>query len=174
MIAPAKGHTHTLKKMSAVSATCLKEGTKEHYVCTGCSKLFSDEKAVNEITKMSALVIPAVGHTESGWKSDENAHWKVCAAANCDVVIDGSKAAHVDKNGDEKCDTCLASVKAPVATTTAATTASGENKVPAEERHEGMSQTELILLIALIAVSVILLIGIAVVVTVLIMKKKGK
>ncbi len=44
-------------------------------------------------------------HTPSGWKSDANGHWKECTDNTCKAVTE-KKAAHEDKNGDEKCDIC--------------------------------------------------------------------
>lgn len=52
-------------------------------------------------------------HTPSGWKSDANGHWKECTDNTCKAVTE-KKAAHEDKNGDEKCDTCSFPMPKPV------------------------------------------------------------
>ena len=54
-------HAHTYTPVGGTPATCTTEGTKAHYVCSVCEKLFLEEggAAVSE----SDLVIPATGHT---------------------------------------------------------------------------------------------------------------
>jgi hypothetical protein len=42
---------HKLTKVAAVVATPTKLGTKSHYKCSKCGKLFSDSKGTNEVTK---------------------------------------------------------------------------------------------------------------------------
>lgn len=42
-------HTHSLTKVEAVAATCLKEGNTEYYKCS-CGKIFADENATQETT----------------------------------------------------------------------------------------------------------------------------
>ena len=44
-------------------------------------------------------------HTSSGWKNDATNHWKICTDANCGSLT-VAKAAHTDKNKDNKCDVC--------------------------------------------------------------------
>lgn len=43
-------HTHSLKKVAAVTGNCSRQGVKEHYECTGCGQLFLDETADKEVT----------------------------------------------------------------------------------------------------------------------------
>lgn len=45
-------------KVDAVAATCTTDGTKEHYKCTVCNRLFTDKNGNNETTA-DKLVIPA-------------------------------------------------------------------------------------------------------------------
>ena len=52
---------HELSKVSAVAATCEKEGNKEYYKCSICGKLFSDAAGTTETTG-DAVVIKAIGH----------------------------------------------------------------------------------------------------------------
>ena len=53
-----KTNNHTLVKVDAVAATCTTDGTKEHYKCTVCNRLFTDKNGNNETTA-DKLVIPA-------------------------------------------------------------------------------------------------------------------
>ncbi len=105
VIEPAKNHKHELTKIAAVKATCVKAGQEQHYLCEGCGKLFSDAKGSEEIADAATLVIPAKGHKESGWKSDADAHWKVCTVKGCGAVIGDAKDAH-DFNQKNKCTVC--------------------------------------------------------------------
>ena len=56
----AKGHK--LTQIKAVSPTCKKEGNIAYYGCTECKKLFSDDKAVNEITDKSSVIVKRLPH----------------------------------------------------------------------------------------------------------------
>ena len=42
---------HDIKKVEAVGSTCCRKGTKEHYRCTGCKRLFEDENGSLEVTE---------------------------------------------------------------------------------------------------------------------------
>lgn len=53
------GVYHTLTKVKEVPATTTTEGTKGHYKCSVCNKLFSDKDGKNEVTAAS-LVIPKI------------------------------------------------------------------------------------------------------------------
>lgn len=50
---PPPTHEHTIEKVDAKPATCAAEGNIEHYTCTKCHKLFSDEAGKNEIENIS-------------------------------------------------------------------------------------------------------------------------
>ena len=52
---------HELTEVKEEAATADKTGTKAHWVCDTCDKLFSDAEGKNEV-KASDLVIPALGH----------------------------------------------------------------------------------------------------------------
>lgn len=54
---PLGTHTHTLTYVAEVPATATKEGTKAHYKCSVCNKLFSYNNQEQEVTAAS-LVIP--------------------------------------------------------------------------------------------------------------------
>ena len=61
-IAPATGHiTHTTTLVPAVVATCVDKGHRAYYTCSGCSKLFADENAAEELTE--ADVTPKIDPT---------------------------------------------------------------------------------------------------------------
>ena len=50
-----------IEAVKAVSATCTKTGTKAHYKCKKCGKLFTDAEGTQETT-LTALSTPALGH----------------------------------------------------------------------------------------------------------------
>lgn len=54
-------HKHVLVEVKETSATCISEGTKAHWHCTECDKLFSDAEGQNEIS-LADTVIPAQLH----------------------------------------------------------------------------------------------------------------
>ena len=58
---------HKTKFVAGVSAGCEKDGTRAHYECEVCGKLFDDAKAENEVSA-SALVVSATGHHWGEWK----------------------------------------------------------------------------------------------------------
>ena len=52
IIAHATGHIHhTTTLVPAVEATCVAKGHRAYYTCSGCSKLFADENATEELTE---------------------------------------------------------------------------------------------------------------------------
>lgn len=52
---------HVITKVEAVPADCEHQGTKEHYECGKCGRLFSDEAGKTEID-VNSIVTPATGH----------------------------------------------------------------------------------------------------------------
>ena len=105
IIKPAKPHTHKMVRMSAVDATCDKEGVKQHFICSICDLISSDSKGTKEITSKDELIIPATGHKESKWKTDADSHWKECTVKSCGAVIEDTKQAH-ELDADGKCSVC--------------------------------------------------------------------
>ncbi len=82
-----------------VSATCLKEGTIDHYQCLVCKKYLD-----REFNEVDTLVIPALGHTydETKWVSNETSHFHKCI--RCDEAKDVTEhtfAWVVDKEATE-------------------------------------------------------------------------
>ena len=52
IIAPATGHIHhSTTLVPAVEATCVDKGHRAYYTCSGCSKLFADKNATEELTE---------------------------------------------------------------------------------------------------------------------------
>lgn len=75
--------THTLTFVPEVPATEQAAGTKAHYTCSGCDKLFSDAAGTVEVTAAD-LVIPKLGHIHTpGEPVQENV-----VPASC--TVDGS------------------------------------------------------------------------------------
>ena len=72
---------HNPDKIEGREPTCTLEGTKEHYECTLCGRLFEDAAATIEIKDYSSVVIPAKGHAYTEKNSDA-AH-KRSTAADC-------------------------------------------------------------------------------------------
>ena len=62
-IKEALPHTHTpAKTVNGKAPTCTSSGVKTYYICA-CGKWFEDEACQKQITDLSPLVIPALGHT---------------------------------------------------------------------------------------------------------------
>ncbi len=57
---------HTLVKKNKVSAKCETAGRKAYWICSVCSKMFSDSNGVTEIE--APEVIPALGHNYGEWE----------------------------------------------------------------------------------------------------------
>ena len=101
------GHTCDIKPVAKVEPSCTEGGKEAYYKCEGCGKFYEDALGAKEITDLAAWGnLEKLGHTESGWKSDKDNHWKECTVAGCGVIIENSKAAHKDDNNDGKCDVC--------------------------------------------------------------------
>ncbi len=109
---------HTYKAVAQVNQTCYASGTKAHYVCEHCGKVFLAQDAATQVTDLNTLVIKqnvdAKGNAGHNWaisvnKTEETcatagikAH-KICTNPNCgEYLIDGVavKPAY-DKDGKE-------------------------------------------------------------------------
>lgn len=103
VITPAKNHTHKLSKVEMIPATCLKEGVKEHYACSGCSDKFTDAEGKNKIPASEALELPALKHAQSDrWGHSETEHWILCD--NCKEPLEETRKEHDLQDG--KCALC--------------------------------------------------------------------
>ena len=58
-------HIHTIVKVDAAPATCTEDGHEAYWMCSLCTKMFSDANGVNEIN--SPTLIPAIGHDWGDW-----------------------------------------------------------------------------------------------------------
>jgi len=196
VIAAAKQHEHKLTKVNKIDETCTTAGRQQHYVCDGCGKLFSDAKGSKEITDPSTLTVPAPGHKESSWKSDEDTHWKECTVKGCGAIIDTSKQSHeFDKN--KKCVICryrhevgTVEVTSPSQTETAetanpaetdnnapvdsGTTAAAPDTTTAPGSSSAPPSSDNTVLWIIVAVSVSLAAGCMIVMTVVLVKKNKK
>ena len=101
----ALSHTHTAK-------TEWKSDADNHWhECVGCEGQQLNKAAHTDTdtngkcdTCGADVPVPPPAHTHdygTTWKSDENNHWKECECEEKSEV-----GAHVDNNGDNKCDTC--------------------------------------------------------------------
>ncbi|MBR2501502.1 MAG: hypothetical protein IKB68_03360 [Rikenellaceae bacterium] len=106
VINPALGHTtHTPK------AEWQKNDTHHWHECTGCEGQELEKAAHNDGNSDGscdacghAMSVTPPPHTHSHgttWVTDANEHWNECECGD-----KANKAAHVDDNGDNKCDTC--------------------------------------------------------------------
>jgi len=74
-----------------------------------------DDGSVNVSVKLTALS-KEHKHTDSGWKTDNDNHWKVCTDTACGTIT-VAKEAHKDQNKDNKCDVCAYAIpKADIST----------------------------------------------------------
>ena len=99
-MATEEPHTHTFTEVPAKAATCTTDGNNKYYKCE-CGKFFKEDKTTE--TTVAKETIPA-SHSwvTDAWEKDATNHWHKCS--KCTEVKD--KAAHVDANTNNKCDTC--------------------------------------------------------------------
>ncbi len=72
-----KAHSHEYVLVDEVAATCTESGVHAHYTCSGCDKLFDEDK---KETTLDALTIAALGHNLTAHES----HAETCTeAGNC-------------------------------------------------------------------------------------------
>ncbi len=94
----ASGHWHVCTKNG-----CSVTDTKQNHVSAGAATETDPEVC----SICGWQIAPALGHTthtpEAEWQKNETHHWHECTGCD-DQELD--KAAHVDDNGDNKCDTC--------------------------------------------------------------------
>jgi hypothetical protein len=100
----SEGHTHKVKTaVKQENASCLSGGTKAHYICD-CGLKFLDSACKKQVSSADELLIPAKKHSPSSWKNDVTSHWKECN--DCGSETANTRGKHMDKNKDNKCDTC--------------------------------------------------------------------
>ncbi len=100
VIAPEKGHTHSLTNIPAKKPTCTEPGNIDYFACDGCGHWFADSKGT---TPLSAVDIAPTGHTVFDWWAyDNDHHWYICAY--CEAVLGDGKLAHEVVDG--QCTVC--------------------------------------------------------------------
>ena len=87
-----------------------------------------DDGSINVSVKLTALS-KEHKHTDSGWKTDKDNHWKVCTDTACGMIT-VAKEAHKDVNKDNKCDVCSYAI--PKSTDTTSTPDSTPADKPTE------------------------------------------
>ena len=76
---PALGHD--LEHIDAVDATCTSSGHNAYSHCVRCGLYFNSSGT--EQIEFASTVVPALGHTLSGWVStDAEHHWKECSVCH--------------------------------------------------------------------------------------------
>ncbi|UKI21711.1 MAG: hypothetical protein L6V83_01660 [Christensenella sp.] len=105
IIAPALAHIHNTTFVDEIGATCMKEGSKSYYKCSGCEVKFEDKEATKPITDESTLVI-AKAHKFGAWIAEVPATEEtegVKGHKDCDFC-----GKHFDENGTEIADLTIA------------------------------------------------------------------
>ena len=138
VITPALGHIHNTTFVNEVGATCMKEGSKSYYKCSGCEVKFEDKEATKPITDESTLVI-AKAHKFGAWIDEVPAtEEKEGTKGHKDCDFCGK---HFDENGTEIADLTIAKlVKAEVTVvggTGGGRLTVGENATVTAEDKEG-------------------------------------
>lgn len=87
---PSCTHESEYLQIITTSATCSSPGARV-YTCLKCGAY-----ATETIT---------VAHTYNSYAYDATYHWRVCSV--CGAQDTASRAEHMDRNGDGKCDVCL-------------------------------------------------------------------
>ena len=102
--------THVLAHVSAKDATCVADGCTEHYLCTDCGAVFTDEAALNQIN-VADTVVPAKGHNMCQWKQtvaptcvEEGKEEGVCSA--CDYIEERTLSANGHDFAVNYCTVC--------------------------------------------------------------------
>ncbi|MBR4057915.1 MAG: SH3 domain-containing protein [Oscillospiraceae bacterium] len=105
ILAPAKNHTHTYRKVEAQNATCLTPGNLEYYICDGCSRWWLDAAGTRPVDDQASVSLPALGHfTGESWVFDDETHWQDCVV--CMQPVGEGRGGHYDENTDGVCDVC--------------------------------------------------------------------
>ena len=67
---------HVLVFVEEIKATCTSNGTKAHYICSNCGKIFLDADALYEVTEKD--LVTTAGHTMT-YEHDFYDHWWHCS-----------------------------------------------------------------------------------------------
>ena len=109
-------HVHNLTQVPAVDATCVSDGNKAYFTCSGCEEWFEDAEGTSIISDKTAVVIPAMGHDIRPATCTEAAK---CQREGCgyiegaplghsftNYVSDGNASCETDGTKTAKCDRC--------------------------------------------------------------------
>lgn len=101
---PKLDHTHNMEYHPAVDADCGKgtAGNIEYWVCSGCTRVFSDESGVNEIT-LDQTVRPFAHDLDTDWSHNGSSHWHACK--KCGQQFESAPHDYAD-DSDETCNIC--------------------------------------------------------------------
>lgn len=72
-------HTCTPWPVARVEPTCTENGHESYYHCT-CGMNYADAREEQPVDINSWGIIPATGHTESGWRTTQVYHYTVCTS----------------------------------------------------------------------------------------------
>ncbi len=139
VITPALGHIHNTMFVDEVGATCMKEGSKSYYKCSGCEVKFEDAEATRPVTDESTLALPKA-HSFGAWKDEVPATAETEGVRGHKDCVFCEK--HFDENGTELTDLTIAKLQ-KVEVTVAGGTGSGSYTegdrvtVVADEPEEG-------------------------------------
>lgn len=70
VIEPALSHTHTLTLNAKVDATCLSNGTKAYYYCSGCEAKFENQTDSTPIANFETWVVLTGEHSFGSWQAE--------------------------------------------------------------------------------------------------------
>ena len=162
---------HKTVKVAAVPATHEKDGNIEYYTCSGCDKLFSDEKATTEINLVDTVIAKGEHNYGDTYESDADNHWKACGCGN---VIEKSahtfgewsvtkEATETEKGSKEKiCSVCGYKVVEEIPVVkgddTTDTDADANDEIPEKSPQTG-DTSNIFLWIAILSISGLALIG---------------
>ncbi len=167
-------------RMDEVEPTCTESGKKQYYYCASCDLISSDSKGSKPIDDADSLIIPAEGHKDSKWKSNDEVHWKECTVKGCGEITVTEESHDFNKSG--KCTVCgykkadeadtddTNDIAGPDDTTTADN--GGEDTAPTTDVTAPEASGNTVMWIAIIASGVIAVAAIIVVVAVLKKSKK--
>lgn len=92
-------HVHTLVRVDEKPATCAATGTKAHYKCSDCNKLFDVDDDRTEITAESLVIAinPDAHNLVTEWTAAKEGHYHICKNVGCAVGHDEIQAHTPDR-----------------------------------------------------------------------------
>ena len=74
---PEPTHTCSLTLVARVEPTCTQKGQEAYYRCS-CGMCYKDSQGKTAVDIGTWGVLPATGHTPSGWRTTQIVHYKAC------------------------------------------------------------------------------------------------